>query len=518
MKENISEFSSSQNNRRIAKNTLMLYFRMILIMVVSLYTSRVVLNTLGVSDYGIYNVVGGFVTMLAYLNSVFMDATLRFISFALGENNLQKLKKVFCTSLTIHIGLAIIIFIIAETFGIWFVNVKLNINPERMIAANWVYQCSIITLLVTIINIPYRSCIVAHEHMHIYAYFSIIEVVLKLLIVFLLFVIPADKLIVYSILYLIVSVVIPLCYTIYCKKKFEECTFSIGFDKPMLKEMFSYAKWVMVGNLGFSFKDQFSNVMLNMFLGTLINAARGITMQVNGIVSSFANNFLMALSPQITKQYATGNIEQSKNLVYAGSRGSFYLMTLITIPIIINVDYILKLWLGVVPEYTAEFLIITLIASLFYAVSRPLTIALQATGDIKIFQIGISIIMLLELPVAYILLKHRYPPHYALMPAILTNLIGIFYRLFLIKKMIPSYNLRYFIFDILLRCSVIFVSSFGICFFINTFFEINFLNLIINVIITILIICGFVYFAGISSKERTFVNNFIKNRLVTIRK
>lgn len=331
--------SGDSSNKRIAKNTLLLYFRMVLIIIVGLYTSRVVLNTLGVSDYGIYNVVGGIVSMLAFLNSAMVAASQRFISFELGTDDSERLKKVFCTSVSIHIVLALIIFLIAETLGLWFVNTHLNIPAERMGAANWVYQCSILTLMLTVVSVPYNSCIVAHEHMKAFAYVSILEAVLKLLVVYLLLVGAVDKLVLYAILVAAVAFVIRIIYGIYCKRHFEECTYRFVLDRKLFKEMFAFAGWSIIGNLGFSMKDQGSNIILNLFFGTAVNAARGIAMQVNGIISNFSNNFTMALNPQITKQYAAGGTKASMELVYLGCRFSFFLLLMIVIPVFINMDY-----------------------------------------------------------------------------------------------------------------------------------------------------------------------------------
>ena len=321
----------------------MLYMRMIFILVVALYTSRVVLQTLGVSDFGVYTVVGGFVSMLAYLNSVFVASTQRFMSFALGKGDNDNISATFAAAKLTHLIIALIILVVAETFGLWFVNNKLVIDAGRMVAANWVYQCSIASLLITIVSIPYNSCIVAHEHMQVYAYVSILEVILKLVILYFLLVLPGDKLIIYALLQVVIALIVRFCYTIYCRRHFVECKVKPAIDKPLLKEMSGYAGWTALGSLGFSFKDQFSNIILNGFFGTAINAARGIAMQVNSAITSFATNFFMAISPQITKQYAAGNLEQSQKLVYAGSRYSFYLLSILTIPVIINIDYILRL-------------------------------------------------------------------------------------------------------------------------------------------------------------------------------
>lgn len=497
------------NNKRIAKNTILLYLRMLLTIVVGLYTSRVVLNTLGVSDYGVYNVVGGIVAMLSFLNSALTAASQRFISFELGRGDKDKLKTIFCTSVTIHAILALIIFIIAETVGLWFVNTHLNIEPARMTAANWVYQCSILTFMLAIVSVPYNSCIVAHEHMNAFAYVSILEVILKLLIVYLLLVINYDKLITYGILVLCVAFIIRLIYGLYCKKHFEECTYHLTFNKTLFKEMFSFAGWSVVGNLGFSFKDQGANVILNIFFGTVINAARGVALQVNGIISGFSSNFIMALNPQITKQYAIGNTQNSMNLVYAGCRYSFYLLALVSIPVIINMDYILKLWLYKVPEYTSEFLKLALVAALINSIALPLVTALQATGKIKVFQISICIVMLLELPLSYMILYFGEKPYMAMYPTILVTFIGLFTRFMILKKLVSLYSLRYFTFAIVVRCLMIGTISYFIAEIIKRLFRTNIYSLFITSFIACIIVLIIVYSFGISQTERKVVNKKI---------
>lgn len=508
--------SLESNNKRIAKNTILLYLRMLLTIVVGLYTSRVVLNTLGVSDYGVYNVVGGIVAMLSFLNSALTAASQRFISFELGRGDKDKLKTIFCTSVTIHAVLALIIFIIAETVGLWFVNTHLNIEPARMTAANWVYQCSILTFMLTIVSVPYNSCIVAHEHMNAFAYVSILEVILKLLIVYLLLVINYDKLITYGILVLCVAFIIRLIYGLYCKKHFEECTYHFTFDKTLFKEMFSFAGWSVVGNLGFSFKDQVANVILNIFFGTVVNAARGVALQVNGIISGFSSNFIMALNPQITKQYATGNTQNSMNLVYAGCRYSFYLLALVSIPIIINMDYILKLWLYKVPEYTSEFLRLALVAALINSIAQPLVTALQATGKIKVFQISICIVMLLELPLSYMILYFGGKPYMAMYPTILVTFIGLFTRFIILKKLVPTYKLTYFTFIIVGKNIMIGIICYIISTFIHNMFNTTLIGVIINSLISCIITFIIIYLLGISNKEREAINKKIKLSLVKV--
>lgn len=499
--------SVSENSTRIAKNTLLLYFRMFITMAVGLYTSRVVLNVLGVSDYGVYNVVGGIITMVSFLNVAMVQASQRFLSFELGIGSLERLNKVFCTSVNIHFAICVIAVLIGETVGLWFVNTKLVIPEGRMLAANWVYQASILTFVVGVMSVPYNSSIVAHERMSAFAYISILEVVLKLVIVYLLFVIPFDKLIVYSILMVLVSVGIRLCYTIYCKKHFGECTYYFIFDKKLSLEMFSFAGWSVFGNLGFSFKDQISNIILNLFFGPAVNAARGIGMHVAALVNTFATNFTMAINPQITKQYAAGNLEASRKLVYAGCRYSFYLLSLVAIPLIINIDYILKLWLGIVPEYTGQFVTLSLLTSLLYVLSGSVTTAIQATGKIKWFQIGICIIMLIELPIAWILLESGLPPYSVIWPSIVTYLTAILFRFCLIKRYVEGYRFGEYLFDVVLRSLFLF----GLCYYLcNLLGQANgFISLVV-LTVTSICISAVVFFAlGISQAERLALINKI---------
>lgn len=493
---------TTSNNKRIAKNTLLLYFRMFITMAVGLYTSRVVLNVLGITDYGIYNVVGGIITMVSFLNIAMVQASQRFFSFELGTGSVDRLNKVFCTSLNIHLAICIIAIFIGETLGLWFVNSKLNIPIDRMIATNWVYQASILTFVVGVMSVPYNSAIVAHEKMSAFAYISILEVVLKLLIVYLLLIIPFDKLIVYSILMVLVSIVIRLCYTIYCKKHFKECNYHLIYDKKLSVEMFSFAGWSVFGNLGFSFKDQISNVILNLFFGTTLNAARGIGLHVATLVNTFSTNFTMALNPQITKQYAAGDYEASRKLVYAGCRYSFFLLSLISIPLIINIDYVLKLWLGIVPEYTGQFVIFALLTSLLYTLSGSVTTAIQATGRLKWFQIGICIIMLSELPVDWILLELGYPPYSVMWPTVVTYFIALVFRFWLIHRYVEGYRFVEYLFAIVVRCLFLFGLSYYFSFVACAGLEENLVNLVLSTILS-MIISGIVfYILGTNQSER----------------
>lgn len=507
---------SSVNNKRIAKNTLMLYFRMFIITIVGLYTSRVVLQTLGVTDFGIYNVVGGIISMAAFLNTAMVSASQRFLSFELGRGDGGRLKRVFCNSVNIHAAICIIAIVLAETVGLWLVNNKLVIPDDRMVAANWVYQASIFSFMISVMSVPYNSAIVAHEKMSAFAYISILDVTLKLLVVYMLLIIPFDKLIVYSILMVCVVTLIRLCYTFYCKRHFEECTYHFIFDTLLFREMFSFVGWSIIGNLGFTLKNPLSNIILNIFFGPSVNASRGVAMQVSSHIKTFAHSFTMALNPQITKQYAAGYLDESRKLVYAGSRYTFYLLTLISIPVIINVDYILHLWLGFVPEFTAQFVIFTIITSLLYALSECVTKAILATGHIKWFQIGICIIMLSELPLAWWVLELGYPPYAAMWPSILTYTLALFYRFYLIHHYVEGYNFVDYFIHVVLRCFIIFIFSCGLSYIVSIPFSSTLSGLIVSTFLCLVITILIILIIGMDKGERNIIFSKVKAKKIKI--
>ena len=332
---------SKEDNKRIAKNTLFLYVRMILTIAVNFYAIRVIWKVLGVDDYGIYGLVGGIVAMFAFVNNAMVASSQRFISFELGRGNTERLNKVFCLSVTVHFMLAVAITVLAETGGLWLLNARLNIPPERMYAANWVFQCSVLAFAVNVISVPYNACIVAHEHMKAYGYFGILEVLLKLAIVFLLIILPFDKLITYSLLILGVTVIMRIIYGAYCRRHFPEARYRFVTDHHLMRDMFSFAGWSFVGNLGFSVRDQGLNIVLNLFFNTALNAVRTISMQIGGTISGFAQNFQMAINPQITKRYAAGEIGPMMDLVFAGCRYSVILMMMVVVPFLFATEQVL---------------------------------------------------------------------------------------------------------------------------------------------------------------------------------
>ena len=428
--------SQSANNKRIAKNTLLLYVRMLFSMLVSLYTSRVILQTLGVEDYGVYNVVGGVITMFTFLNSAMSSATSRYITFEIGKGNMEQLKKVFSTALQIHAIIALLIVILGETVGLWFLMNELVIPDGRMDAAMWVYQCSVVTAVVTIMSVPYNADIIAHEKMSAFAYISVLEIILKLAIVYLLVVLPFDKLKVYAVLVLMVGLLIRYVYTRYCHNHFEESHYIHHIDKPLLKEMSSFAGWSFWGNLAGILYTQGLNMMLNIFFGPVVNAARGIATQIQGVVQQFVGNFQMALNPQITKTYASGELDRMHSLMFRSARFSFMLLFFLSLPILLETNYILTLWLGIVPENTVIFARIIIAISLIYTIANPCVIANQATGKVKVYQAVVGGLLLLILPISYIVLKMGAPAYSVFIVHFCVESVAQFARMYMLRNMI----------------------------------------------------------------------------------
>ena len=393
------------NNKRIAKNTIYLYFRMLLVMVVSLYTSRIVLNSLGETDFGLYNVVGGVVTTLTFISLAMANSTSRFMTFALGKNDKSYQELVFSTALWIHIALSMVIFIIAETVGLWFLNTQMTIPSDRISAANWVYQFSIITTLFSVISSPFHSAIIAHERMGAFAMISIFDVIAKLVIAYLLYISPWDRLIIYGSLLMFIQIFDMFLYIFFCFHHFDEICLRRINDFKLVKEIGSFAGWSLIGNLSFMCYTQGLNILLNMFFGPIVNAARGIAVQVQSAVMGFIQNFQTAVSPQITKSYANNDIDRLQELLHTSSRLSFYILFCMLLPIFLEADLILSLWLEKVPDHTSNFLRLILMVSILDCLTRPVTIAMNATGHIKKYQIISCGIQLLILPLAYITLK-----------------------------------------------------------------------------------------------------------------
>ena len=427
---------TSSANKRIAKNTLVLYVRMLFTMGISLFTSRVVLQTLGVEDYGISSVVGGVISMFTFINAAMVSSTQRYLNFELVRGDANQLRSVFSTSLQIHALIALAIIVLSETLGLWFLNEKLVIPEARMNAAMWVYQCSILSCAVSIMSTPYNAVIVAHEKMSAFAYISILDVSLKLLVVYLLVVLPFDKLIILSILTLLVQLFIRYIYTLYCHRHFPESYFQFRFNKTLFKEMFGFAGWSFWGNLAAILYTQGLNMMLNIFFGPIVNAARGIAVQVQSAVQQFVGGFQTALNPQITKNYASNNLPQMHSLMFRSARFSFLLLFFLSLPVLMETNFILTLWLKTVPDDAVIFTQIMICISLIYTTANPCVIANQATGKVKIYQMVVGGILLLILPISYIVLKLGAPAYSVFIVHFCIESLAQFSRMYMLRKLI----------------------------------------------------------------------------------
>lgn len=508
---------NSVTNKRIAKNTLLLYIRMLFLMIVSLYTSRVVLNALGVEDFGIYNVVGGIVAMFNVLSGSLSAAISRFITYELGKENLKNLNKIFSSAVTIQLGLAIIIILLAETVGLWFLNVKMNIPEIRMEAANWVFQFSILTFAINLISVPYNASIIAHEKMSAFAYISILEAVGKLTIAYLIVVSPIDKLIFYAILMCVVALIIRLTYGNYCKRHFSECTYHFIWDKQLLKQMFSFAGWNFIGASSAVLRDHGGNIIINLFCGPSVNAARSIAFQVNNAINQFIVNFMTALNPQITKSYATGNKEYMMTLIFQGARISFYMLFLLSLPILVNAHYILELWLKTVPEHTVFFVQLVLIFALSESISQPLVTAMLATGKIRNYQIIVGGLQMMNLPISYLLLRLGFFPEIVIVVAIGVSQCCLAARLTLLRGMI-GISIRKYLKNVYFNIMTISLVASIPSFISAQFLDESFLSFITVSLITILCTVISIYFIGCNRKERQFIHNKLNYIKISIKR
>jgi len=437
--------SQAENTKRIAKNTLMLYVRMLFSMLVSLYTSRVVLNTLGVEDYGIYNVVGGFVAMFSLISSSLTASTSRFLTFELGRGDEDSLRRVFSTSLSIHLSLSIISFVLLESVGVWFLNAHLTIPGDRLSAANWVFHASVVAFVIGLFSVPYNSSITSHEHMTTFAYVGILDVCLRLAIVLFIAHCPwnFDRLIVYSLLLIAVAISLQVFYLYYCRKHFPECRLRFTFDRLCWKEMSSFAGWNFIGCTAGLLKDHGVNILLNSFIGPVINAARGVAGQVNAAVCSFAGNFMAALTPQITKSYAANDRDYIMMLVERGSRFSFYIVALFALPVLLETDFVLTLWLKHYPDHTVNFVRMVLLISLTDTLSNTLINLQNATGRIRNYQIAVGGMLMMNFPLSYVCLKAGLPPESTLFVAFFVAVACLFLRLLFLRKMAGLSARRY---------------------------------------------------------------------------
>ncbi len=507
---------SSNSNLKIAKNTLFLSIRMLLNMGVSLYTSRVVLEVLGIEDYGIYSVVGGVVTLFSFFNTAMSSATQRFLAFDLGKKDEEQLHNTFNATFIIHVFIAALILILAETLGSWFINNKLNVPLDRIRTINWVYQFSILTFLVGVIQVPFNALIIAREQMNIYAIISVIEVTLKLIIVYLLILFDLDKLKLYSILIFVVTLLVALFYQIYCYTRFKESKFRWYYDSKYFRVLISYSGWNLFGNIAGLAKGQGLNIVLNLFFGPFINAAYGIMQQVQGTVSTFVSNFQMSVNPQIIKSYANNELRSMISLVFRSAKYSYFLMLLVTFPIIYNTELILTLWLKIPPEGSVWFVRLCLINILIDCISGPLMTAAQATGKIKWYQIIVGFLLFLNLPLSYFLLLVLKEPNIIFYISILLSLVALNFRLFFLKKSL-GISAGFFYKEVMTKVVAVTIAVSGILYFVlspELAIKNIFLSVAIKSLIIMLVILAAIATVGINRYEKELMRDLIMKKTV----
>lgn len=487
-------------------------------MAVSLFTSRVILNTLGVEDYGINNVVGGIVTMFSVLSGSLSASISRFITFELGKGNLQRLKTVFSTGVNIQLGMSLLVVILAEAVGIWFLNTKMNIPVERLNAANWVFQCAILTFVLNLLSVPYNAAIIAHEKMSAFAYISVVEVTLKLIIVYMLTISPFDRLKTYAVLLLLVGAIIRFVYGYYCKRHFEECTYHFILNKPVLKEMTGFAGWNFFGNGAYMLNTQGVNILMNLYFGVAVNAARGVATQVDAALKQFVNNFTTAVNPQITKSYAQGDLDYMHKLVCRSAKFSAFLMMFFAVPIILETNTILTIWLKTVPDYAVIFLQWIIISSFMDTVlANSLVTSMFATGKIKRYQIIVTTIGCLVFPLSWIAFKLGFEPQVGYILYFIIYTILLFVRLYLLKDMVKIPVMMY-IREVLYKLAPVIVVGFAIPGILILTMDAGWLRLILVCLLSVLVTAASEYFIGLSNKEKDFVTEKIKLVIGKIKK
>lgn len=507
---------SASDNKRLAKNTILLYIRTLLVMVISLFTSRIILAYLGVEDYGTYNVIGGFVAMFSLVGGTLVTATQRFINVELGKKEGGDVNKVFNTALGIHIVLVVVLLFLFETIGLWFLNSKMNIPTESVKAANVVYQCSIIAFVLNVLTMPFNAIIIAYERMKAFAYITLLDAVLKLGICYLLLLYDSNRLIIYSVLLMLISLMNNVIYIVYCRKRFtEDVHFQVVKDKKAYLRQTSFASYTFLGSVASILSNQGVNVVLNIFCGVSVNAARGIAVQVQQAVLKFVNDFMTSLKPQITKTYASGEVDKSMDLVYRGSKFSYYLMLIFSIPILFKTHEILTFWLKDYPGYSVLFVQLTLVYSLITVLSTPLTTIILATGKIKKNALVIGGLRLAILPLSYIVLKLGYAPYSIYFVMIAIDFLSIFTRLWILRGISGVKMMGYFreVFQYIIVVSLLsIVINYSLC----KVFDDRLLDLIVYTFISIFLNLVVTFFVGFTSSERKNLSNYIKHKIIKI--
>ena len=502
--------TNQHRGQRIAKNTLMLYVRMLVLMLVGLYTSRVVLEALGETDYGVYNVVGGVVSMFTIISGALNSAISRFITFEMGKGADAQLNKVYSTAVTIQLILAAIVVALAEPIGIWFINNEMTIAAERIPAAEWVLHFSLLAFVINLMSVPQMASITAHEKMSAYAYIGILDALLRLGTAMLVAHSASDRLIQYAALMAVTVILVRFAYGIYCRTHFEECRYRPIFDRSLIKEMFAFAGWNFVGVTSGVLRDQGGNILVNIFSGPAVNAARGVAVQLNGAVQSFVTNFMTAVNPQITKSYASGEHEYMFSLVRKSSRMSFYLLLMLVLPLLLNTDVVLGLWLKDVPAHTTLFVQLFLIFALSESLSNPMITAMLATGRIRNYQLLVGGIQLLNIPISYVLLKMGMMPEVTAMVAIALSQVCLWARLLMLGRA-TGFSTSLFITKVYVKCLFVVLPCAAV---VPALFELikpaGFWGAFYSVSVCVIWSAAIIYMIGMNRDEREMVKGLFR--------
>lgn len=505
------------DNKRIAKNTALLYVRMLFSMVVGLFTSRVILASLGVVDYGINNVVGGVVAMFGFLNAAMTTSTQHYLTYELGRGDTERLGLTFMTSMYIHILIAVAVVVLAETVGLWFLKNKIVIPDGREVAAMYCYQFAILSTVISILSYPFNAAIVSHERMSAFAYISILDVILKLAIAYILYTVNSDKLIVYSILLFSVQILLTLIYVIYCRKHFEETHFRRLWDTKLLKEMGSFAGWNMWGNIAWILFTQGINILLNIFFGPVVNAARGVAVQAQGTIMQFSGNFQTAINPQITKTYSQNDLTNMHRLIFRSSKFTFFLLLCLSLPVILEADVILSVWLKEVPEYTAIFLRLMLCIAIIDAVANPLMVSAAATGKVKVYQSVVGGILLAIVPISYIVLKLGGNPYSVFIVHLCICIIAFIVRLYIVKPLIKI-TIPDYIANVIARCALVAIPAIGLSILFKVLLPQSVLYAALVCCLSAATVAVFAYYVGLTEHEREVIGGKVTEVINRFRK
>lgn len=499
---------TSENNKRIAKNTLFLYVRMLLIMGVTLYTSRIVLQVLGVEDFGIYNVVGGVVVLFTFVNNAMVTSTQRFLNYELGRKDPEATERVFSASVTIHLGIALLTLVLAESVGLWFLNHYIKYPEGRNWAVMLTYQFTILATCVSIIRTPYNAAIVAHERMSFFAYISVIESVLRLFIVYLLALTRFDRLIFYSFLMFLVILIVTFCYYVYCRRSLQICRYTFFWEQGIYKRLMGFSGWSLFGGVANMGASQGLNILLNLFYGVTVNAAMSIANQVQAAVYSFVGNFQTAFNPQIVKSYASGNRAYFIDLIIRTSKYSYFLLYVISLPIYLCCEDILTLWLGEVPDHTVSFCRWMIVFSLLDSIQGPLWVSVQATGKIRDYQILMSVMILANLPLSYWFLSLGYVPEVVLGIKVLMNILIYIVRM-LYLKLLFHFPAKTYLKEVICRCIVVTFFAYVIVSHIP-YISLPLIKIISSFASSFLCVGILFFIIGLDANEQRMVMRFIK--------